>query len=259
MNVGLMFLEESVERTTDSLCGLALNKPIHLPNVDVTKSELERGYSQTVGKVDANGTARVHLYDHFGSTNVESIVRQIEFFARARDCKFIVLDHISIVVSDQRNLDERRAIDELVTALRTAVQRLDICLLVVSHARRPGSGDKGHEDGAQTHLADLRGSAAIGQLSDAVIGLERNLQDENEDKRGVTRIRVLKNRFSGFVGPATYLRYQKDTGRMVEMSNKEYEALFGDGNSKPLSQPNLEALFKQFDTPVFENLTEIAE
>jgi len=83
----------------------------------------------------------------------------------------------------------------------------------VSHLKRP-SGDRGHEDGAQTSLAQLRGSAAIGQLSDMVIGLERNQQDK--DNPHISHVRVLKNRWSGETGLCCSLRYDTVTGRMVE-------------------------------------------
>ena len=61
----------------------------------------------------------------------------------------------------------------------------------------------------------LRGSAAIAQLSDAVIGAERNSQAEEAEDRNRTRLRVLKNRFSGKTGPAGYLIYNEDTGRLT--------------------------------------------
>ena len=60
----------------------------------------------------------------------------------------------------------------------------------------------------------MRGSHSIGQLSDIVIGLERNQQDaETSD---TTTVRVLKNRWSGETGVAGQLVYNKETGRMSE-------------------------------------------
>ena len=53
--------------------------------------------------------------------------------AKALDCKFIVLDHISMIVSSQEFGDERKALDEVMTKLRTLVQETDIALIVVSH------------------------------------------------------------------------------------------------------------------------------
>jgi twinkle protein len=125
--------------------------------------------------------------------------------AKATNCKYVFVDHISIIVSSQENGDERKAIDEIMTKLRMLVQETNIALFAVSHLKRPEG--KGHEEGAATSLAQLRGSGSIAQLSDMVIG---------ERERNTTYIRVLKNRHSGQTGPACALLYTKESGRMLE-------------------------------------------
>ena len=221
-NIGCMFLEESTKRSALGFMSMAANKPLHLPDTEKTPEELRLAFDQTLG------TDRIFLYDSFGSNSLENIIGRVRHMAKAMDCKYIVLDHLSIVVSSQENGDERKAIDEIVTKLRMLVQELRISLIMVSHLRRPQG--QGHEDGAATSLSQLRGSAAIAQLSDMVIGLERNGQAENEVLRNTTTVRVLKNRFSGITGPATYLYYDKTTGRLTETG-----------------EPG------QGDTPVFDN------
>ena len=207
-NIGCLFLEESTKRSGLGFMSMAANKPLHLPDTEKTLEELRLSFDQTLG------TDRIFLYDSFGSNSLENIIGRVRHMAKAMDCKYIVLDHLSIVVSSQENGDERKAIDEIVTKLRMLIQELRISLIMVSHLRRPQG--QGHEDGAATSLSQLRGSAAIAQLSDMVIGLERNGQHENEVMRNTTTVRVLKNRFSGITGPATYLYYDKTTGRLTE-------------------------------------------
>ncbi|BCV02021.1 MAG: hypothetical protein CM15mV48_700 [uncultured marine virus] len=46
--------------------------------------------------------------------------------AKALDCRYIVLDHVSMVVSSQEYGDERKALDEIMTKLRTLVEETDI-------------------------------------------------------------------------------------------------------------------------------------
>jgi twinkle protein len=208
-NIGLMFLEESVRKTGLSLMSLAANKPLHLPDTEATDEEKKDAFNATLG------TDRLYMFDHFGSTNIENIVSRTEEFARAFGCGYIFLDHVSIVVSAQDNGDERKALDRVMTELRTLVQKTGISLIIVSHLKRPDT--KGHEEGAATSLAQLRGSGSIAQLSDMVIGLERNGQAEDEKERNTTKVRVLKNRFSGITGPACHLLYSKDSGRMLEI------------------------------------------
>jgi twinkle protein len=59
---------------------------------------------------------------------------------KALDCKWIFLDHLSILVSGLEGDDERRNIDNLMTKLRSIVEETNVALLLVSHLRR-GSGD----------------------------------------------------------------------------------------------------------------------
>jgi twinkle protein len=131
----------------------------------------------------------------------------------------VFLDHLSIVISGQDTGDERKAIDAMMTKLRTLVQELNITLICVSHLKRP-QGNQGHEDGGSVSLSQLRGSGAIAQLSDAVITLERNSMAENESDRHLTKVAVAKNRFSGDTGPACNLKYNAYTGRMTEVKEE---------------------------------------
>lgn len=138
--------------------------------------------------------------------------------AQGCECSWIVLDHLSIVVSGLGDGDERRLIDNAMTALRTLVQETGVGLILVSHLKRP-SGDRGHEEGAVTSLSQLRGSHAIAQLSDMVISLERDQQGEQSN---TTTVRVLKNRFSGETGIACHVQYNPETGRLLEC-NPEFD------------------------------------
>lgn len=212
--LGYIALEENVKRTALGLMSIEMNQPLHLRGNEVDEKEMRDAFDNTVG------SGRVYLYDHWGSTDSDNLLSKIRYLVRGCDCKFIVLDHISIVVSGLDGGDERRLIDNTMTRLRALVEELNCGLILISHLKRP-SGDKGHEDGAQTSLAQLRGSAAIGQLSDMVIGLERNQQDD--DNPNLSQVRVLKNRWSGETGLCCALEYSKDTGRMTESFFEEEE------------------------------------
>ena len=208
-NIGGLFLEESTRKTARSIMSLHANKLLHLPDTPTTEQELKEAFDATLG------SNRIYLFDHFGSSDVDNISNRIRYMAKACDCRVVFLDHISIVVSGQDLGDERKAIDNMMTKLRTLVQELNITLICVSHLKRP-QGNQGHEDGGSVSLSQLRGSGAIAQLSDAVITLERNSMAENEEERHLTKIAVAKNRYNGETGPACKLQYNGFTGRMVE-------------------------------------------
>lgn len=209
--VGMLMLEENIERTTLGMMGLEINHPLHLDRAGFTQEQLYESFMATAG------SERLWLYDHFGSTSAGNLLDRIRFLAWGCGCDYVILDHISIAVSDadanaDSNLDERKLIDMLMTKLRSLVEETGIGLHVISHLRRPQG--QGHEEGAMTSLSQLRGSHAIAQLSDIVIGLERNQQDE--DHMNETVLRVLKNRFSGETGEAGVLYYDQTTGRLSD-------------------------------------------
>lgn len=208
-NVGYVALEENVKRTVQGFCSIELNRPLHITREGITDEQITEAWKATAG------SGRLYLYDHWGSTDSENLLQRIRYLARGCGCRWIVLDHISIVVSGIGEGDERRLIDNTMTALRSLVEETGVGLLLVSHLKRV-EGNKGHEDGVQVHLGHLRGSQAIAQLSDIVIALERDQQAEG---RNCTTVRVLKNRHSGRTGVAGTLSYDNATGRMLEGDN----------------------------------------
>jgi twinkle protein len=207
-NIGILALEEDIPKTALGIMSIEANKQLHLDKT-VSQDEKKGYWDRTLG------SGRVYLFDHWGSTSEDNLLGRIRYMAKGLDCKWIILDHLSIVVSDQDNGDERKAIDSIMTNLRKLVQETGVGLFLVSHLRRP-SGQKAHEDGGKISLGELRGSAAIAQLSDIVIGLERDQQHPDPEVRNTTCVRVLKNRFVGLTGPACYLYYDKESGRMIE-------------------------------------------
>lgn len=204
-SVGMIMLEESTTRTALGLMGLHMNRPLHLNRTGVTEEDLRKSFIATVG------SGRLFLYDHFGSTEIDNLLNRVRYMAKGLGCKWIILDHLSIVVSALEGNDERKLIDRAMTMLRTLVQETGMGLILVSHLRRPDG--KGHEEGHQISLSQLRGSHTIAQLSDMVIGLERDQQGDNPD---ITTVRVLKNRHTGQTGETGTLIYDHGTGRLNE-------------------------------------------
>ena len=132
---------------------------------------------------------------------------------KAQGVQWVVIDHLSILLSGNETDDERRMIDKTMTKLRSFVEETGIGMILISHLRR-ATGDKGHEDGGRVSMSQLRGSHSIAQLSDIVVALQRNISSGESTAELV----VLKNRFNGHTGPAGVLSYGKDTGRLVEIS-----------------------------------------
>lgn len=205
---GIVALEESTRKTGMELMSIHLNKRLILDPEGTDEDERSRAFAETIG----NGN--FFLYDHFGSLDSGNLLSKLRYMIVSLGCKRIFLDHISIVVSGMDTDEdggERKAIDKLMTNLRSLVEETGATMFVVSHLKRPEK--KGHEEGAQVSLSQLRGSGAIAQLSDMVIGLERNQQGDNPN---VLTLRVLKNRFCGDTGISGYLEYDPETGRLKD-------------------------------------------
>ena len=214
-NIGVLAMEESIKNTAFNLMSVEANARLYIKEIrdKYTREQLTAWQDKTIG------TGRFFAFDHFGSISNDEILSKIRYMAKGLGCKWVILDHLSILVSGQEdNGDERKSIDILMTKLRSLVEGTNIGLLLVSHLRRP-SGDRGHEDGREVSLSHLRGSASIAHLSDSVIALERNQQAEDAVEANTTVLRILKNRYTGDTGICCNLFYDKETGRMTEINN----------------------------------------
>jgi twinkle protein len=212
-SIGVMALEESVKLAAERYLSIYLDKPLRIDR-DVSKEKFREAYEKSVGN------KRFWIYNHFGSTQMENLMSKLRYMAVGLGVKWIILDHISIVVSglDEIKDDERKLIDKLMTNLRTLVENTGIGMLAVVHLKRPDRG-RSYNEGRQVALTDLRGSASLEQLSDAVIAVERNQQDNQ--LKNFTQVRVLKNRRVGITGEADVLEYVSGTGRLIESKMPE--------------------------------------
>lgn len=196
--VGFMHLEEPNYDTGLGLMSIHNGKPYHLPDTERNHDELRKAYDAVVN------SNRVVIWDHFGSNAVEAVLDKVRHM-HALGCKYIVLDHLSIVVSDQSG-DERKQLDEISTKLKTLCMELNIALICVIHQNRQGQ---------------IRGTAGVEQLANIVIKIRRDITDPCPWRRNITSVMVEKNRFSGRAGPAGYLWYNEMTGRLMELNEEE--------------------------------------
>ena len=196
--VGFLHLEEPNGDTALGLLSVHNSVPYHIPTVERPESDLRKAYDELLNN------SRVVIWDHFGSNSVDAVINKVRHMV-ALGCKYIVVDHLSIIVSDQSG-DERRQLDEIATKLKTITMELDIAVIAIIHTNRQGQ---------------IRGTAGVEQLANIVIRLERDKTALNEWRRNVTKVSVEKNRFCGYTGPACYLWYNKDTGRLTELDVDE--------------------------------------
>tara|TARA_R110002020_G_scaffold133304_4_gene297465 strand:- start:205 stop:1845 length:1641 start_codon:yes stop_codon:yes gene_type:complete len=213
-NVGIIALEEDWVRTVDGILSIEANARLYIDQVrDKYSEEQLNHYFDNV--YSGENKDRVWVHSHFGSTDIDEIFSKLRFLIIGCECKWVVVDHLHMLVSAMVDGDERRSIDNIMTRLRRIVEETGAGLILVSHLRRV-EGNRGHENGISVSLSHLRGSQSIAQLSDCVIALERDQQADDPQEANTTHMRVLKSRYTGDVGMATHLLYDRETGRLSE-------------------------------------------
>lgn len=205
--IGFLHLEEPKRDLAIGLMSIANNKPYHFPDVERTEAEIREVYNRVMN------TDRVVIWDHFGSNDIDVVLARIRHMV-ALGCKYIVVDHLSIIVSDQSG-DERKQLDEISTKIKMLTMNLDIAVFCVIHINRQGQ---------------VRGSAGPEQVANIVIRLERDKKETDDWRRNVTVLSIEKNRKFGRTGPACYLFYNEITGRLEELS-KEAVKVYEEGQT----------------------------
>ncbi len=220
-NVGVIALEEDWRRTIDGILSIEANARLYIDQEreNFSKEELDKFFDVLY---DGDNKNRVWVHSHFGTNDIDDIFSKLRYMIIGCECKWVVVDHLHMLVSAVHEGDERRAIDSIMTKLRSLVEETGAGIVLVSHLRRV-DGNKGHENGIEVSLSHLRGSNSIGQLSDCVIALERNQQSDDADEARTTKMRVLKSRYTGDVGLASHLLYDKDTGRLSEVDMSDIQ------------------------------------
>jgi twinkle protein len=206
LKIGNVFLEEPNIKTAQAYAAIHYSVPLKDLRRDTSllaDSEWDEALSAVVH--------RMWFYDHFGSLESNALLAKLRYLASAEKVDFIILDHISIVVSGQSSEEgERKDIDILMTRLRTLIEQTGVGVIAITHLNQPMGTP--HEEGGRVTLRHLRGSGSLKQLSDNVYALERDQQDE--EKGTQSQLRVLKCRETGETGTADLLQYNRTTGRL---------------------------------------------
>jgi len=217
-NVGIIALEEDYYKTADCLVSIEANARLYIDHIrkEYPKEQLDTMLANLFGN------DRVWIHSHFGSNDIDEIFAKVRYMIVGLDCKWVVVDHLHMLLSASADGDERRTIDTIMHKLRSIVEETNAGLILVSHLKRI-EGNRGHENGVTVNLSHLRGSQSIAQLSDCVLALERNQQSDDPNEANTTHVRVLKSRYTGDVEMATHLMYDKETGRLSEIIDYEDE------------------------------------
>lgn len=202
LKIGNIYLEEDNDTSVSAY--VALHQGVPLKNVLANPESIsDEDWDAALAAVVWDG---MMFYDHFGSLESARLLTMMRYMA-ASGCRFIVLDHISIVHSGMESNDERKDIDLLMTKLASFVKETGVGVIAVVHLKR----GKNYNEGDAISLTDMRGSASIEQLSFNVLGVERDQQDN--EKKLFAQMRSLKCRITGETGEADRLKWNVKRGQ----------------------------------------------
>lgn len=214
LTIGNIYLETPMEDAASAFIAMdnAVSPAKYWFNPStVSETEARRSYEQFIA------SGRLHFFKHFGSIATDKLLTKLNYFAKVLAVDFIILDHISMVISGEDSRDERKDIDILMTNLAKFCVETGVGVIAVVHLKRvPG---KNYNTGDEVELVDLRGSGGLEQMSWNVISLERDQQGESKD---FSKCRVLKNRTFGYTGLCDTLQYSHDTGRLLPVNMEGY-------------------------------------
>ena len=196
-NVGAIYIEESRQRHLQAIAGLQLRRPTHLPDSFTSHIDVLAAVRETVGRDD-----RLHIYNHFGTSDPDVILDTTRFLVSARDCRYILFDHISMAVTGLAGeRDERRALAYLATRLEMMVKELNFALIMVTHVNDIGQS---------------RGSHNLTKVADITISASRDTMALDEKERRTIRLSVPYNRFCYHTGDAGSVVFDPLTYTLTE-------------------------------------------
>jgi twinkle protein len=183
----------------------------------LTDKELRAGFDAVFGD------ERLVLLDHQGSVGDSSLIDKIEYMA-LMGCKYLVLDHITIAVSEgTEGLSGNEAVDKMMSDLLKVVKKHNVWLGLISHLRKAQGGTRSFEEGKLASIDDIKGSGSIKQISFDIISFARNLVADDELERNTIMFRVLKSRFTGLTGNAGAATYDINTTRLSKVGDFAFE------------------------------------
>ena len=127
-------LEEEEEETLNSLYaeGLGIDPKGFAANPEefLTEEEHNRVHQYYIKK------DKIKIFDHFGSIPTKQLIAKLKQMVFLYGCRWIILDHLSMVVSGLESDNERKDLDIIMTELAAFCVQYDVFVLSICHIRR---------------------------------------------------------------------------------------------------------------------------
>ena len=221
--LGMIFLEEGNKETFQRLIAADLKvNYLHFKRNPLSVATREQISDARQRIVDND---LLVLLDHFGSLPITDLMSKVKHMVLVEGCKYILLDHISAVISGLEDDNERKTLDIVMTNLASFCAAHDVHIIVVSHINRadshqflPPKGKESEPFWVNVRKESARGSAALEQFSWNILALEPEILPDFS--RGRVRLKVLKTRFGDSLGIADVFRLNQETWQ-VELDKQD--------------------------------------
>lgn len=222
--VGMIYLEENRVETLQRMVAGQLkvnyNKFKNDPLSCASRERIKEVYDSIVENDS------LVMLDHFGSLPITELMSKIKTMHLVEKCDYIILDHLSVVISGSAVENERKELDMVMTELAAFCAANPVCIIAVSHINRTAANDFKPEKGKEGEAfwvkitkEMMRGSAALEQLSWIIIGLEPQIMPDRS--RGLVRLTCLKNRPWSYLGGADEFCVDEDTWEVILFDSDE--------------------------------------
>jgi len=216
--VGMIYLEEQNKETLQRMVAAKLKVNYNKFKNDPLGCASREAILEAYTSLKEND--QLIMLGHFGSLPITELMSKIKHMHLVEGCRYIICDHLSVVISGSDIANERKELDMIMTELAAFCAANDVCIIAVSHINR-GDGTmfkapKGKEEEpfwVRVTKEMMRGSAALEQLSFIIIGLEPEILPDRS--RGRVRLTVLKNRPWSYLGAADVFTVDDDTWAVI--------------------------------------------
>jgi twinkle protein len=193
--IGIIHLEEDVQRAAFRFVGYNIEKPVHLEDFQLGIPECMEIYEKIAKK-----EGRINYYvSGKNDADVDAFLNSIRFMVAKAGCKIVFFDHISRVAT-AFGLDVA-GLDSFATRLSKLALELDFSLHMITHV---------NDDGL------TRGSRNISKEAWTVITLHRDKLNPDPEVRNTTNFVIEKNRHASMTGPAGSVYFNVKTFKISD-------------------------------------------
>lgn len=216
--VAMFSFEQPTKETATRLAGKFAGQQFHIPDAGWNDDQKREAITE-LSKTDCL------IYKHFGAADWSEVETNITALAMMGYQHFYI-DHLTAFAAHAT--DERKMLEATCADMAGLCQRLSVNFYVISHLSTPDGTP--HEEGGRVFIKHFKGSRAIGFWAHFMFGIERNTQAEDPEEQLRSKLRCLKDRYTGratgnvltqLYDPLTGLQSVDPTWKWEDVENKK--------------------------------------